>query len=110
MLPNMFDVHPPFQIDGNFGYSAGIVEMLLQNIGSDIYLLPALPSQWQTGAVRGLRAYNGAVIDMVWREGRLVSFTISSMLGGKYRICVDRKASKFIEVLLSKGKSRTYSF
>lgn len=110
MLPNMFDVHPPFQIDGNFGYSAGIVEMLLQNIGSDIYLLPALPSQWQTGAVRGLRAYNGAVIDMVWREGRLVSFTISSMLGGKYRICVDRKASKFVEVLLSKGKSRTYSF
>mgnify|MGYP001182234457 CR=1 FL=1 len=77
--PNLFDAHPPFQIDGNFGGAAGILEMLVQSRSDSIELLPALPSAWPTGAIKGVRARGGVVLDLSWRDGGLTSVSATAL-------------------------------
>ena len=84
--PNLFDAHPPFQIDGNFGGTAGITEMLMQSWGGSIFLLPALPERWRAGEVRGLRARNTATVDLRWADGALTGVRLHSGKGGRYKL------------------------
>ena len=84
--PNMFDAHPPFQIDGNFGCTAGIAEMLLQSQDGFIFVLPALPDAWKNGSVSGLKARGGFIVSIEWKNGKVSQVKIKSLLGGNCRI------------------------
>lgn len=102
---NLFDAHPPFQIDGNFGGTAGITEMLLQSHAGYVHLLPALPDNWQSGSIKGVRARGGFTIDMEWKESRITRLSVTSHSGGTCRI---REATSPHEEVIETEKGKTY--
>lgn len=102
--PNLFDAHPPFQIDGNFAGTAGVIEMLLQSQNNEIHLLPALPDAWKKGAVKGLVAKGNFTVDINWNNGKMVSSTVVSNIGGSCTIRAN-EPFKITELGLSSQKS-----
>ena len=111
--PNLFCAHPPFQIDGNFGGTAGIAEMLIQSHDGYIELLPALPQAWHTGFFKGLCAENGAVVDCYWENGKVTKVKIKSKIGGKYKLLTPNESDdnpQYIEFDINKNKSKIFEF
>lgn len=104
--PNLLDAHTPFQIDGNFGGSAGVAEMLLQSTPTDITLLPAIPAQWNNGSVTGLKARGGFTVDIVWEDNQVKEATVTSTTGGKTTLHVNGTE---VDVDLLPGNSYKYS-
>lgn len=100
---NLFDAHPPFQIDGNFGYTAGVAELLLQSHEANIIrLLPALPTLWKKGAVRGLKARNNILVDLEWEDGKLTQAILTAKSDEKFTLIYDENAFK---ITLKKGEA-----
>ena len=102
--PNLFGLHPPMQIDGNFGLTAGLAEMLMQSQAGEIELLPALPAAWPSGKVAGLRARGGIAVDLEWQQGKLKRVSFRSAVGGTTKV---RYADKVADVRLRRGKVAT---
>lgn len=103
-FPNLFDAHPPFQIDGNFGGTAGVCEMLMQSYDGTIELLPATPSQWPSGSISGLRARGGYTVSFSWANGHVSSATLSAVRSGKLTLLMNGTRRT---LSLKKGKSVT---
>ncbi|WPP48681.1 glycoside hydrolase family 95 protein [Catalinimonas niigatensis] len=102
--PNLFCAHPPFQIDGNFGGTAGIAEMLLQSHDGALHLLPAIPDAWADGEVKGLKARGGFEIDMRWADGKVQQLVVYAALGGNCRLRLDSELTSENEPDLTKAE------
>ncbi len=102
--PNLLDAHSPFQIDGNFGGTAGVAEMLIQSTPTSISLLPALPAQWANGSVSGLKARGNVVVDMAWADGKVTSLKLTAPNGAQTTVNVNGKNKK---VNIPAGKTIT---
>lgn len=112
ILENLFDTHPPFQMDGNFGYTSGVAEMLLQSHIKEgnsyiIQLLPALPDAWSSGEVKGLRARGGFVVNMSWKNSKLVAAEVRSLLGNRLSVNYNGKA---FSTVTKAGKTYKFDF
>jgi alpha-L-fucosidase 2 len=105
VYPNLWGFHPPFQIDCNFGYTAGICEMLLQSHLGEIHILPALPKAWPTGSVKGLRARGGFEVDIEWKDGNLIQALIRNVSSPTGK-CLVRYGEMTSELSIPAGESR----
>ena len=105
-MPNLWDSHPPFQIDGNFGGTAGIAEMLIQSHEGYVHLLPALPEEWKDGSFDGLTARGGFAVSASWKNGEAQEIGIVSSVGGTLKIFLN---DGFIECETQKGESLTFT-
>src|SRR5690606_91710 len=99
-LNNLMNNYPPFQIDGNLGGSAGIAEMLIQSQNGEIHILPAIPSAWQEGQIKGMRARGGYTVDVAWKSGKLVKLTVHADQAGPCKI---RYKNQLIQRNLKRG-------
>jgi alpha-L-fucosidase 2 len=102
-LNNLFDTHPPFQIDGNFGGAAGIAEMLLQSQNGELHILPALPPSWANGSIKGLKARNNYIVDITWKDGELIELEITAPKPG---VCKIRYGEKVVTLKLDNGTQK----
>jgi len=106
-LANLLDIHPPFQIDGNFGVVSGVTEMLLQSHDDEVHLLPALPAAWSSGSIKGIVARKGFEIDMDWEEGKLKSVVVKSLLGNTLNL---RYKEEVKQIETKKGERLEFNY